>query len=1264
MDQFLRQLDFQRWADTSESKWILPHALRRLIWSTVRGISAIDFPAYEAGNRPGFDGVVDRGHENHPWVPEGRSVWELGTDRGFRSKADRDLRKRSDFENTPQDEQEMTSYVFVTPRRFDKKNDWIEEHASTGKWRRIRVIDANDLEQWAETAPAGIRTWLGRLLGSRPLGVDDIASRWDAIATTSPCRLVPEVFLAGREQSVGRLREWISGHPTRLALECRSPSELLDFFCATVAAKDEAERIDIESRSVIVADLDSWTVLRDRTPSSILVIDPSLELSREEINRAILNQHHVLVATDPILNGQRLQELERAPQFELAKALEESGFSPAVAEKYARAAGGSLAILKNQLTPPNARWTPHWASSVSPDVVSACLLLGGWDSSEADQAAFSRIAGRTYAECQTDLQIMASSRDPLLLHAAGKWRLISKDFAWSLFEARVTASALERFEGLALEILADDDPRYLLPEEDRFLANVKGHVPKYSETIKRHVAETLAFLGAFGESLQVASSTDIIRAIDRIVASVVSESVTWHRWASIGSSLPLLAEASPRSFLAAVEATLKQQDSAVVRLFHEEEEPMFGACNHAGLLWALEALAWSTRSLPQVAVILLELVGRVSPNSRWSNRPQNSLREILSYWMPHTMANVDERIQVLDLLVRRNGEAAWGVLLGLLPSPGGGVSHPTHMPYWRDWADSWERGATRGESHKFLTATAEKLIDLTGTNAARWHQLFKHIGQFPFTVKERLIAAAKQLVNSEISDTDRRLVSEELSKQINRHRHFQSSDWAIPEDVLKEFEAILNDLKPQDCVLRNAWLFEQWPDRYFDAVGSHEERQSALDRARIDAINEILSEHEFAGVESLIKHSASPGDVGRTLAMATADRYLNVVIPGNLESESAGRSFASGFVWNRFWNLRWDWIDRVIPICDSANAISRLLEAVEFSPEAWNRADAAGVEVAELYWGRCRAFNPELDEESVAAAVMRLLTASRAIAAIDLVSTALYKKHGIDQDTLFTPLEALLTQSSEHSSRENGQSDRYHIQQIIETLQQTPNVDENRLASIEWQYIRLLDDHHGHAPKTLRKQLSASPAFFNEVLSACYRPRHRDNAADNEIEPDHQRKYMAEHGFKLLHDWDLVPGTDENGEVNEEFLREWCTEARSIALAADRLEVCDNHLGQVFANSQETDENGAWPCAAVRRVAEEIETSSLASGMSCGIHNSRGVTFRASGGDQERELQQQYRSKAELIRFDSLFVAGILDSVADSYQREAAWWDERERWED
>ena len=127
-----------------------------------------------------------------------------------------------------------------------------------------------------------------------------------------------------------------------------------------------------------------------------------------------------------------------------------------------------------------------------------------------------------------------------------------------------------------------------------------------------------------------------------------------------------------------------------MKLLNEEEEgPLFGRCNHAGFLWALEGLAWPREHLGEVVELLLTLSDRDAPESRWSNRPKNSLGEILSYWIPHTTAMVDERIQVLDLLIRRNREAAWPVLVDLLPEVTGGSSNPTHKPYWRRWADGW-----------------------------------------------------------------------------------------------------------------------------------------------------------------------------------------------------------------------------------------------------------------------------------------------------------------------------------------------------------------------------------------------------------------------------------------------------------------------------------------------------------------------------------------------------------------------------------------------
>ena len=1263
-DLFLSQLDIRSWAETNDAKWALPHILRRLISSTVSVISHLEFPAYESGNRPGFDGVVVRSDEVHPWIPTGRSVWELSAEKesSIRSKASRELTKRSKLSETPREVQEQSAFVFVTPQRFDTKDDWAKDNKSIGFWRSIRVLDAIDLEHWIESAPAGFRAWIGRTIGTRPRGVDDIVSRWEAISRNSPHVLQPAVFLAGRQQTLDRLTEWIVNNPSRLAIECRSPRELMDFFCAAVAAMEESERLLIQSRAVIIYDMTAWETLRDLTPGAIFVIDPSLDLSREEIARAVRNGHHVLIATDPSLQGQRTQELERVPQFELTQALEESGFAPAVADKMARAAGGSTAVLRHLLTPPDTLSRPVWAKMVSPDVLAACLLLGGWENQESDHAAFSRIAGKSYSECQTELQIIASSRDPLLLHAAGKWRLISKDHAWALFQTSVTPAALERFQSLAGDILADDDPKFGLPEKDRFLARIRGHVPVYSKTIKDHVAQTLAFLGSLDDRIEGAASAEITRIVGQVVASVLDENATWHRWASLGSRLALLAEASPLWFLSALENDLRRTESATAQLFKEQEEPLFGGCNHAGLLWSLEGLAWSTRWLPQVVCSLLDLAARDTSPSRWSNRPKSSLGEILSEWMPHTTATLDDRIRVLDLMIARSDFAAWDVMITLLPEPTGGCSVPTHLPYWRDWADSWVRGVTRGDSLKFVTAVAERLIKMAEFHAARWKMLFERLGQFPFTVKQALLDRAEELSRSELAEADRRILAEELSEQINRHRYFQESTWAIPEEVLNRLDVILKELKPKDPILRNAWLFEQWPDRFFEREDSLEDQQAALDNARQQALTEILSAHGFSGVMSLTECADSPGDVGRTLAMHSGDRFLNQVLPRCLDASPTELAFACGFIWNRFWSCRWQWMDSIIPVCTNVAQLGRLLQAVRICPEAWSRAEAAGPEVANFYWDQVRAFNPELSARDVAHVVERLLNRGRPSAAIDLVAMALHKKLDLPDETLFQPLEVLLSLGTEGPEKGGRQPNRHDIQKLIESLQQRPGVEQQRLAFLEFHYIDLLNDHFGHSPITLRKQLARSPILFNEILSVCFRPRHRNKDEDESQEPDPQSRYMAQHGFRLLHDWNVVPGTDECGIVHEEELREWCNEARRIAAAGDRLEICDQYIGQMFARSKQTDEDQSWPCRAIRRIATGIKTPDLSSGMFCGICNSRGATWRSGGGDLERQEEKKYREMADLIRFDSPFVAAILDSVADSYRRDAERWDEDKRW--
>ena len=61
-----------------------------------------------------------------------------------------------------------------------------------------------------------------------------------------------------------------------------------------------------------------------------------------------------------------------------------------------------------------------------------------------------------------------------------------------------------------------------------------------------------------------------------------------------------------------------------------------------GLLWALETLAWHTDYLMRAIVLLGELAA-LDPGGNWSNRPSNSLIDILLPWHPQTCAPIPKR---------------------------------------------------------------------------------------------------------------------------------------------------------------------------------------------------------------------------------------------------------------------------------------------------------------------------------------------------------------------------------------------------------------------------------------------------------------------------------------------------------------------------------------------------------------------------------------------------------------------------------------------
>ena len=117
-------------------------------------------PSGSSVRLPGWDGLleVERGNA---WAPSGVSGWEFSCDKKITSKANNDYEKRT---ADPLGLERTTStFVFVTSRRWNGKERWEKERREEGKWRDVRVHDADDLVMWLEQAPE-VAQWFARVI--------------------------------------------------------------------------------------------------------------------------------------------------------------------------------------------------------------------------------------------------------------------------------------------------------------------------------------------------------------------------------------------------------------------------------------------------------------------------------------------------------------------------------------------------------------------------------------------------------------------------------------------------------------------------------------------------------------------------------------------------------------------------------------------------------------------------------------------------------------------------------------------------------------------------------------------------------------------------------------------------------------------------------------------------------------------------------------------------------------------------------------------
>lgn len=546
MTDQITSTDLDDWSRRNDAQIHLPTLVRRLIMATGKP-GSIRIPAAEAVRLPGFDGIVEDSVGAPPFLPAGRSVWEMGTSGSPGDKAQDDYRKRTD--STPPSERAVSTYVAVTSRTWAEAEDWVDrkKKAADG-WVDVRAYDGTAIATWLEQCP-GPRGWLAEHLARSPFGRRSLRDSWADWSESTEPPVPTAVLLAGRRRDAVSLRDRLLGTPDVNVLAAASREEALAF-CASAfldsAEGDPSVREGFLERALVIDTLPSWREAASWETPHILIAS----FEDPEVDAALRNGHQVVLLQPTSSRDARLPRIDRE---EARAAWQAVGMGHQQADELAVAARRSLTSLRRRIGRAGHLRQPPWAERTDATLLAPLLLAGSWrDDVEGDMEVIAALSGREWRTLGRDLSALAAADDPPIQLSGRVWEFLDVVDGWDHLRHALTADDIQAFREQARLVLKEPDPLYRVDPAERWRANVET---KYSAVIRDGISRTIAVMGSVLEKTELPGGSTGEQEAAVLVRDLMA-SMDEEQWYSLAPSFPFLAEGAPSQFLAAVESEL------------------------------------------------------------------------------------------------------------------------------------------------------------------------------------------------------------------------------------------------------------------------------------------------------------------------------------------------------------------------------------------------------------------------------------------------------------------------------------------------------------------------------------------------------------------------------------------------------------------------------------------------------------------------------------------------------------------------------------
>lgn len=1245
--------EIEAWGKRQESKGDFPLLMAKLIFETTPRSTFFEIPSGSAVFLDGWDGFVKceivTGN-----VPEGISLWECKTN-GGKTLADSDYEKRK--QNSLGYKQSDVTFIFVTSKTWKGKKKWVEERLKENVWKDVRVYDAINLSNWINITEISLK-WLSAQLGRSHncLTAEDFWENWSVGPKNKNGLIIltPKVVTSGREFECQKLVEFLNGVPNLMAVKGSTKDEAIAFIIATAKLSSEQFNVQFNSKSLVIEYLQDFRLVK-KSNFNLNLIAKFEDTS--ELHSAVGRNHHVLLPLGPDdpYNSRDIIILPILERDGQVQALIDSGLSEEEARRYSKEAARDITILKRLI---GFRLKAKWESTEEVQELVPALLIGRWDETkEGDRKVLEKLSSESYDIYSEKLVKWLEVESPPLIKIGRSWRLASPLDAWTNLSNHLSVKDFVTLRECFLQVMTEVNPIFQLEANDRQMASFRGKESDYSAWCREGLTQSMILVSLYGDKLKFQHSFSAQDWVDEIIKKLLYDA-SGYLWASRNSEMPLIAEASPKSFFEAAYHSLSLDDKPIMDMFIEEDSWISSTSHHTGLLWALESLAWTEEYVFDASMLLARLAS-LDPGGKLTNRPINSLREIYKPWHYQTLASFDDRIKILEQIIIKEYETGWNLLSEMIPKSTAGSAFPTNKLRWRLFMRSFDQSYTWHE----IFATHSQIIEL----------LIKY---FDFTEK-KLIVLLEKSESKQIQPTDREKVLSfvesnldkikitdnsawnELRNTLSQHRSSPDAVWALSESELKKYEAIYRKLEPSDPIEKVIWMFnDRWPN-FPEVIDrkefSFEEQEEFVTKRRVDGLIVIYKNFGFEFVKELTKTVKETWVYGDILArIIYKENDVLSLCECLKENESPILNFIQGFIYRKSLINGIGWVfelyEKLKETKFKGAQLANIFLQLEQTKTMWEFIEKISMETQNSYWKGIYPHFWGLPEDDMIYGIDKLLEASRFISALDI---AYHKPEKLPTGKLIEILEKAGTQES----LEDNRFDSNHTSRIIEILEAREDIDRSVLLRLEWLYLPFLASYGSvHNPSVLHEELANNPDFFIQVLTWVYKSDKEEVNEEDIL--DEAKRTKARNAYELLRSWKRIPGVDKNGDIDEDFLWSWINRVRDMAEWSGRLKVADIQIGNVVAEYPEKDQ--PWPPKEICKVIDSINTQSIKSGFSTATFNKRGSSIRGpfDGGYIERGHAKYFRSQADKIKYDFPVTAELLNRLADGYEKDAKRMDE------